>query len=115
MPSGTAEVGLFAMNVLPVNGKLFFDWALMGLSPKSRGVNAGALPAGAAEGRNSAGKLGYSFCPPRGPRPEHMIIRIIALKHPIAAKPGFDPAAVFQETEQDTNGVALTGAAYVRR
>jgi hypothetical protein len=115
MPAGTAEVALFAANVKPVDGKLFFDWAVVGLKAQSHGVKEGVLPPGAVVGRNSAGKVGYSFCPARGPLPEHMIVRIVALGHRLAAKSGFDAATLYQAAEKDTKGVALTGAGYLRR
>jgi phosphatidylethanolamine-binding protein (PEBP) family uncharacterized protein len=115
MPPGTAEVALFAISVRPVHGRLFFDWAVMGLSPHSHGVKTGALPAGAVAGLNSSGKVGYSFCPERRPAPEHMIIRVIALKRTIPAKPGFNAEALYQRAEQNSLGIALTGAGYLRR
>ena len=33
VPAGTAELVLFAMNVQPVEEKLFVDWAVAGLDP----------------------------------------------------------------------------------
>jgi phosphatidylethanolamine-binding protein (PEBP) family uncharacterized protein len=115
VPASAAEVGVFAVDLQPVHGRLAFDWAVLGLSPKAHGVAEGKLPASAVAGRNSTGKVGYSFCPPRGQsRPEHMIIRIIALKHRLAAKSGFDAEKLFQKAEAEQLGVGLTGAGYKR-
>lgn len=32
-PAGTVELALFAMNIQPVDGHIFFDWALTGIDP----------------------------------------------------------------------------------
>ena len=66
VPPGTAELVLFAMNIQPVEGKLFFDWAVAGLSPELEEIEAGKLPKGAVVGRNSFGKTGYEICPEGG-------------------------------------------------
>ena len=61
VPPGTAELALFAMSIQPVEGKLFFDWAVAGLSPDLKEIESGKLPKDAVVGRNSSGKTGYEI------------------------------------------------------
>ncbi len=115
IPAGTAQLAMFFVNLKPVHGKLFFDWAVAGIAPTATGVAAGALPHGAVVGRNSSGKVGYSLCLPRGSVEEHFILRLFALSHPLAAKPGFDPEALYNEAERFAKVVGLAGAVYTKR
>jgi phosphatidylethanolamine-binding protein (PEBP) family uncharacterized protein len=115
IPSGTAAVAMFLVNLRPVHGKLFFGWAVTGLSPTSRGVPAGTVPAEAIVGRNSFGKVGYSICPPKGTVEEHFILRVVALPHPLPAKAGFDAEALYKEAESSAKVVGLAGGVYTRR
>jgi phosphatidylethanolamine-binding protein (PEBP) family uncharacterized protein len=115
MPAHTAGIALFGLSLRPVHGQLFFNWAVIGLGPRLRGLPAGRVPAGAVMGRNSSGTVGYTFCPPRGPKVEHLVIRVIALRRPIRASPGFDAAKVYEEAEQQALAVGLTGGGYLRR
>ncbi len=109
VPHGTAELALFIVNLTPINGAAFFDWAVAGLSPSSHGISAGALPAGAVAGTNSFGKLGYSICPAKGTG-ESYIARLVALPRPLAAKPGFDAQTFFAEAERAAKVVGVSGA-----
>jgi phosphatidylethanolamine-binding protein (PEBP) family uncharacterized protein len=112
IPSGTAELVIFAINLQPVHGRFFFDWALAGISATSQGISAGVLPPGAIVGRNSAGKVGYSICPAKGTPEEHYIVRVVALPHPLAAKPGFDAEVFYREAERSATAVGLGGGGY---
>ncbi len=114
IPPGTAELAMFLLDLQPVHGKLFFDWAVAGLSPTAGGVPAGALPAGAVVARNSFGRVDYSICPPKGTVEGHFILRLLALPHALPAKPGFDAEAFYQEAERSTKVVGLAGGVYTR-
>jgi phosphatidylethanolamine-binding protein (PEBP) family uncharacterized protein len=115
VPAGTAELAMFLINLKPVNGKLFFDWALANVSPALHALSAGAVPGGVLLGRNSFGNVGYSICPPRGTVEEHFILRLVALAHPLDAKPGFDAETVYREAERSEKVVGLAGGVYTRR
>jgi phosphatidylethanolamine-binding protein (PEBP) family uncharacterized protein len=91
VPPGTAELALFAMNVQPVGGKLFFDWAVAGLSPDLEEFEAGKVPRGAVVGRNSFGKNGYEICPEGA---ETYIFALFALPQKLSPSQGFDPLAL---------------------
>jgi phosphatidylethanolamine-binding protein (PEBP) family uncharacterized protein len=88
-PAGTQELVLFAMNIQPVKGKLFFDWAVAGIDPAESGVASGQLPGGAVLGETSRGGTKYSICPEGGE--ETFIFQLFALPEKVGAKQGFDP------------------------
>ncbi len=115
VPKGTAELAMFLVKLKSPGKGTFFNWAVAGLSPTSHGVPVGALPAGAVVGRNSFGQAGYSICPPKGSGEEIFILRVVALPHPLAAKPGFDAEAFYKEAERSTKVVGITGGVYTRR
>jgi phosphatidylethanolamine-binding protein (PEBP) family uncharacterized protein len=97
VPSGTVELAMFVVGVSLVKGKYFFDWAVTGLKPTQHEIPAGTLPTGAIIGRNSYGKAGYSMCVSKGHYEENAIVDLVALTHPLTAKPGFDAEAVWNE------------------
>jgi phosphatidylethanolamine-binding protein (PEBP) family uncharacterized protein len=88
VPAGTAELALYAMNVQPVEGKLFVDWAVAGLDPDLEEIVSGDLPKGAVVGTNGFGKRGYSICPEG--RGEIYMFAIYALPKRLGLSPGFD-------------------------
>jgi phosphatidylethanolamine-binding protein (PEBP) family uncharacterized protein len=103
VPAGTAELALFTMNVQPVNEKLFFDWAVAGLSPELAEIEAGKLPKGAVVGRNSFGKNGYGICPEGGG--ETYMFVLFALPKKLSPSQGFDPLAL-RKAATDVSGNA---------
>jgi phosphatidylethanolamine-binding protein (PEBP) family uncharacterized protein len=114
IPAGPAELAMFVVNLLPVQGHLFFDWAVAGLNPTSHGISPGTLPPGAIIGRNTFGNVGYSICPPRGPREEHFIVRVFALARTIRAKTGFDAETLFHEAQRSPRAAGGTSGVYSR-
>ena len=88
VPAGTAELALYAMNVQPVEGKLFVDWAVAGLDPDLPEIVSGKLPKGAVVGTNGFGKRGYSICPEG--RGEIYMFALYALPKRLGLAPGFD-------------------------
>jgi phosphatidylethanolamine-binding protein (PEBP) family uncharacterized protein len=112
IPPNTAELALFVLNLQPVRGRFFFDWAIAGLKPASHGIASGALPPGVVVGRNSFGRVGYSICPKRGAPEEHYVMRVVALRRPLVAKPGFDAEALYREAGRSATVVGLGGGAY---
>jgi phosphatidylethanolamine-binding protein (PEBP) family uncharacterized protein len=109
VPSGTAELALFIVNLRPVNEAVFVDWAVAGLSPTSQGILGGELPSGAVVGRNGFGRVGYSICPPKG-RSETYIARLVALSHSLHPRAGFDAKALYLEAARAAKAVGLGGA-----
>lgn len=112
IPPEVTEIAIFVVNLQPVHGKLFFDWAVAGLSPTSHSLSPGKLPPGAVVGGNSFGKVGYSICPAKGTGKEHYVVRLVSLRRPLAAKPGFDAETLYREAERSATAVGLGGGAY---
>lgn len=112
VPDGTAELVLFAMNLHPVQGKLFFDWAVGGISPALDEIEAGQLPKGAVVGRNSFGKVGYELCPEGSG--ENYIFGLFAISKKLAPSRGFDPLALRKEVAEAAGNVGLLAVNYTR-
>ncbi len=113
IPSGTAELALFVMNVQPVGGKLFFDWAVSGIDPSLSGLEAGRLPKGTVVGRSSFGQIGYSICPPKGTS-ETYLFALYALPKRLSASKGFEPHQLRDQILEVSGDAGLMAAAYSR-
>ena len=111
VPEGTKELVLFAMNVAPVQGKLFFDWALAGIDPALSGIEAGKLPKGAVQGQNSFGKAAYEICPPPG-QAETYVFALYALPNALLPAKGFDPAALRHQVQAISSNAGLLAVSY---
>jgi phosphatidylethanolamine-binding protein (PEBP) family uncharacterized protein len=112
VPEGTAELGLLAMNVQPVGGELFFDWAVAGLSPELEEMEAGKLPGAAVVGRNSFGKAGYGICPEGGG--ETYMFMLLALPKKLSPSQGFDPLAFRKAALEISGNAGLLALSYAR-
>jgi len=112
VPEGTAELALLAMNVQPVGGELFFDWAVAGLGPELEEIEAGKLPGGAVAGRNSFGKTGYGICPEGGG--ETYMFMLLALPKRLSPTQGFDPLAFRKAALEISGNAGLLALSYVR-
>lgn len=112
VPEGTAELVLFAMNIRPVEGKLFFDWAVAGLDPGLEEIPAGKLPKGAVLGRNGFGKAAYEICPEGSG--ENYIFTLFALPKALSPSQGFDPTALRKAVLGVSGSAGLLGLSYTR-
>jgi phosphatidylethanolamine-binding protein (PEBP) family uncharacterized protein len=112
VPLGTVELAIFVVNLLPIHGKLFFEWGVAGLSPQLHGLSAGMLPPGAIVGRNNFGNTRYSLCPPKGAGPEHFFLKVAALPKSLGATAGFDVEALYRKAERSAIVVGLAGGVY---
>jgi phosphatidylethanolamine-binding protein (PEBP) family uncharacterized protein len=112
VPQGTAELALFVMNIQPVGGELFFDWAVAGLSPELEEIEAGKLPKGAVVGRNSFGKTGYEICPEGGG--ETYMFALFALPKRLSPTEGFEPLALRKAAAGVSGNAGLLALSYAR-
>lgn len=112
VPQGTAELVIFAMNIQPVEGELFFDWAVAGLSPELEEIEAGKLPKGAVVGRNGFGKAGYKICPEGSG--ETYMFTVFALPKRLSPAQGFEPSALRKEVLDTSGNVGLLALSYAR-
>lgn len=111
LPEGVAEVALFVMNLQPVDEKLYFDYAIAGISPSLEGLRPGEVPSGAVVGGNSAGKNGYSLCPP-GSSTEEFVFALYPVAKKLSPKQGFDPLALRKKAIPLTHSNGLYAVAY---
>lgn len=112
VPAGTAELALLVMSLKPVDGKLFFDWAVAGLSPELEEIEAGKLPEGAVVGRNGFGKTAYEICPEGGG--ENYIFALFALPEKLSPSQGFEPFALRKAAAESSGNVGLLPLSYSR-
>ncbi len=112
VPAGSAELILYVMNVQPVEGKLFVDWAVAGLDPSLSGIEAGRLPKGAVVGTNGFGKRGYEICPSGGG--EIYIFAVYALPRALSPKAGFDARDLRRQVLDVSGNVGLLSAFYAK-
>lgn len=113
IPAGSEELILLAMNVAPVEGKLFFDWAMAAIDPELQGIEAGRLPAGAVQGRNSFGKLGYELCPAKGQAETHVFV-LYAIPKRLSPAKGFDPHRLREEALAASGNAGVLAVSYGR-
>lgn len=111
VPPGSAELALYLMNIQPVEGKLFVDWAVAGLDPSLSGIDAAELPKGAITATNSFGKRGYSLCPQSG---ETYMFILYALPERLAPSQGFEPRDFRQEILAISRNAGLLPTVYER-
>ena len=114
VPAGTGELVLIALNLLPVEGALFFDWAVAGLDPSLTELKEGELPQGAILGTNSFGKRAYGLCPPSKGKEERYLFMLYAIPEALNPKPGFDPLQLREEVLAEHGDVGLLATSYVR-
>jgi len=112
VPQGTEELVLFTMNVQPIEGKLFFDWAVAGLSPDLTEIQEGRLPRGSIVGLNSFGQAGYRVCPASGA--ETYMFAVYALPRKLSPAAGFDPTQLRKEVLDASGNVGLLALSYAR-
>jgi phosphatidylethanolamine-binding protein (PEBP) family uncharacterized protein len=109
--SNAIELVVFAVNLQPVNGKLYFDWAMAGIDPSLEGLKPGEVPEGAILGRNSAGQSKYSLCP-SNTKPETYAFSIYAIEKGTAPKEGFDPLAFRKLATRTSANGGIAAATY---
>lgn len=111
VPPGTRELAVFAVNVQPVKGKLYFDWALAGIDPRVTHLKAGEAPTGAIRGRTGSGANGWSLCP-KNSKPETYIFSVYALSKAFSPSEGFDPLKLRVKATPLPKRVGLEGVTF---
>ena len=98
VPGDTKELALL---VIDPDAGGFVHWTVYAMGPSVRGIPPSGLPAGAREGRNSAGERGWTPpCPPGGTH--RYEFELYALRDASGLAAGADPQQVVD---------AITGAA----
>jgi Raf kinase inhibitor-like YbhB/YbcL family protein len=95
VPPGAQDVALLVGDP-DAPGGTYVHWTVWNLPrAKESGLGAGALPAGAIQGANSAGSVGWTPpCPPKGARPHHYVFGIYATRTRLRFQQGEDPSKV---------------------
>ena len=96
LPSGSVELVLVVEDPDAPDG-IFTHWTAWGIAAFSGAGLApdGRFPAGLKEGKNSAGKVGWTPpCPPKGDAAHHYTFSFYALKKGTTLEPGASPEAV---------------------
>jgi phosphatidylethanolamine-binding protein (PEBP) family uncharacterized protein len=110
VPRGTAELDVFVVYA-DRDEKPLTAWAVAGLNPHVTHLSEGTVPAGAIIGRNSAGRIGYTVCPPRQ-RTEPYVIAVYALARKIPVEPGFDGEKLRERVAHEATSEGLTEMLY---
>jgi len=111
VPSGAAELALVVVD--PDAGG-FVHWTVFGLPASTRELASSALPEGAREGENSAGKRGWTPpCPPSGTH--RYEFRLYWLKRASGLDAGAKPDAVVAAVGERAGGSGLLVGRYTRR
>jgi Raf kinase inhibitor-like YbhB/YbcL family protein len=96
LPPGAIELVLVVQDPDAPDGT-FTHWTAWGIAAAPGGGLAprGQFPAGMKEGKNSAGKDGWTPpCPPKGDDAHHYVFSLYALKKGLTLQPGASPEAV---------------------
>jgi Raf kinase inhibitor-like YbhB/YbcL family protein len=98
VPPGTVELAVVVDDPDAPRGT-YVHWVLVGLDPASTELAEGAVPQGARQLRNSAGKVGYTGpCPPGG-WAHHYRFTIYALQRRAEVGADASPEAAIQAIE----------------
>ena len=92
VPANAKELVLFVHTLQ--SPKPVLNWAVAGLSPALRSIDAGTLPSGAIVGRNSFKQDRYSVCPAGSSGSTSVSIVVAALPRTITVSPGFGATAL---------------------
>src|SRR4051794_26534212 len=105
VPAGTRELALVVFDP-DAGGGGFTHWVIFHLAPNLRRLPAGAVPDGARQAENSAGRDAWAApCPPPGDSPHHYEFTLYALKAPLDLEDGAGASDAIR---------AITGDALVR-
>jgi hypothetical protein len=102
VPAGTKELALIVEDPDAPQAEPWVHWVLYKIPADAPGLPEGVAqreappsPAGAVQGRNSFGRIGYGGpAPPRGHGTHHYHFRLFALDEPLEVRPGLDAAAL---------------------
>jgi Raf kinase inhibitor-like YbhB/YbcL family protein len=98
-----------------VNGEPFIHWGVAGIDALETSIVEGTVPAGAVEGVNFFGAVGWSGpCPPAGDDPHEYQLTVYALNQPLDAAEEVPTQELLDAIEGSAlTSVSVTGT-YVR-
>jgi Raf kinase inhibitor-like YbhB/YbcL family protein len=103
-PSGTRELALIVDDPDAPRDEAWVHWIIYGIPATSEGLPEGVapvakpdLPAGAVQGKNTWGTVGYRGpAPPKGHGVHHYHFKLYALDNALGLEPGLDKHALMQ-------------------
>jgi Raf kinase inhibitor-like YbhB/YbcL family protein len=114
VPSDAAELALVVEDP-DAPGGTFVHWVLWGLDAGQPGLGQGQVPAGAREGRNDFGRIGWGGpCPPRGSDPHRYVFTLLALSDPLTVEAGASADTVKRAAEGEALAEGRLTARYGR-
>jgi Raf kinase inhibitor-like YbhB/YbcL family protein len=88
VPAGATNLALVVTD-LSADG--FVHWIVVGIDPEITGTAEGLAPAGAVQGKNGFGAIGWGGpCPPAGSGSHEYLVQLYALNKDLALTDGFD-------------------------
>lgn len=92
----------------------FAHWLVAGLPPDTTALE-GALPAGAVEGTNGFGDVGWAGpCPPPGDEPHTYVFDVVAVAEPTGLAPGFTASELREAVDDHALATARLSGRYGR-
>jgi Raf kinase inhibitor-like YbhB/YbcL family protein len=108
VPTGANNLALVVSD-LTADG--FVHWVVVGIDPEITGTAEGLAPAGAIQGKNGFGTVGWGGpCPPAGTGQHEYLVQLYVLDKDLALTEGFDPQPALDAIEAASTGtVTLVG------
>jgi Raf kinase inhibitor-like YbhB/YbcL family protein len=98
-PDGTRSFAIIMHDPDATRGD-FTHWVIWNIDPETREIKAGMVPEGAIEGKNDAGRDGYTGpCPPVGSGIHHYHFVLMALDNAPELSPGSTREALLKVAE----------------
>jgi hypothetical protein len=114
-PTGVAEWALIVDDPDAPTPEPWVHWVLFKIPASASGLEEGAIPPGALEGKNSWGTLGYRGpAPPKGHGVHHYHFKVYALREPITLGAGADKASLIKAMQGKTLAQGEVIGAYRR-
>jgi len=114
VPSDAAELAVVVEDP-DAPGGTFVHWVLWRLDTGEPVLGQGQVPAGAREGRNDFGRLGWGGpCPPRGSDPHRYVFTLLALSDPLPVDAGASAATVKRAADGEVLAEGRLTARYGR-
>ena len=114
IPSDAREVAVVVSDP-DAPGGTFVHWTVYGIPSSAPGLSPAGLPAGAKQGQNSAGSIGWTpACPPKGDPPHRYDFDVYWLRSPSGLRAGAKPADVIAAVRREAGGRGRLEVHYAR-
>jgi hypothetical protein len=123
LPAGAKELALVCDDPDAPRPEPWVHWVIYKIPSTASGLPEGVAtsekppaPAGAAQGRNTFGKIGYGGpAPPKGHGVHHYHFRLYALDQPLDVRPGLEKNALLATMKGQVIGEAEIMGTYERK